>query len=44
MKLLKYVLVLIIAVSAVSCVDEQVSPVLQDEDTIPPPPPPPPRT
>jgi hypothetical protein len=40
MKLLKYLLVLLIAVSAVSCVDEQVKPVMEGEDSpIPPPPP-----
>jgi len=33
MKLLKYALVLLIAFSAISCIDEQVKPVLQDEDT-----------
>ena len=42
MKLLKYLLVLIIAVSAYSCVEEPVGPVLGDEDIIIPPPPPPP--
>jgi hypothetical protein len=41
MKLLKYVLVLIVAFSAMSCVDEPIGP-LQEEDLpiiIPPPPP-----
>jgi len=39
MKLLKYVLVLIVAISAVSCVEEPIGP-LQDEDLpiVPPPP------
>jgi len=42
MKLLKYVLIAVIAFSAVSCVDESVAPVLRDDDSpIPPPPPPP---
>jgi len=41
MKLLKYVLVLIIAISAASCVEEPVGPVLHDEDTPLPPPQPP---
>ena len=40
MKLLKYVLIAIIAFSAASCVDETVGPVLRD-DNIPVPPPPP---
>ncbi|MEI9917339.1 MAG: hypothetical protein WDO14_00885 [Bacteroidota bacterium] len=43
---MKYLLVLLIAFSAISCVDEQVKPVLQqdEEDTPPPPPPPIPHT
>lgn len=41
MKVLKYVLVLIIAFGAASCVEEPIGP-LQDEDLpiVPPPPPP----